>query len=268
MSQPLSPPSPPSTSFIICSIDPSKFRMISMAVAQRMAGQPHEIIGIHDARSMCEGYNRGMARAVGERLVFCHDDIDLLSGDFSHRLATGLEAYDVVGAAGTDRLIDPVWTTAGPPHLFGQVAHFIPQQNCYAVDQYGIPRRVIGNIQALDGLFFAARRHVAETLRFDEETFRHFHFYDIDFTFRAYLAGFKLAVCCDIHLSHASRGKFSPQWQEGGNLFLQRHGARLARGPRRQFQVGAVIAADKADALNLMNPSWWNAPAAPDGAAR
>ena len=238
-----------------------------MAIAQRMAGEPHEIIGIHDARSMCEGYNRGMARAVGEHFVFCHDDIDLLGGDFSQRLAAGLAAYDVVGVAGTDRLIDPVWTASGPPHIFGQVAHFLAQENCYAIDQYGIPRRMIGSIKALDGLFFAARRDVAEKIRFDEQNFRDWHFYDIDFTFRAHLAGFKLAVCCDIQLMHASRGKFSPQWQESGNSFMNKHRPRLTPGSRRQFRQCTVIATDKADALELMTPSWWDAPAESSRAA-
>ena len=251
------------TSFIICSIDPAKFRFISMAIAQRMAGQPHEIIGIHDARNMCEGYNRGVARAVGEHLVFCHDDIDILSPDFSHRLAIGLASYDVVGVAGTDRLVDFLWNRAGPPHIFGHVMHYLADQDLLLVHVYGVPRRIIGNIQALDGLFIAAHRHVVEKLRFDEETFRHFHFYDIDFTFRAHLAGYRLAVCCDIQLFHASVGAFNERWREDGQLFLNKHGPRLALGPKRRFSHMSVMAADKADALNLMTPWWWDAPALP-----
>jgi glycosyltransferase involved in cell wall biosynthesis len=251
------------TSFIICSIDPMKFRFISMAIAQRMAGVPHEIVGIHDARSMCEGYNRGIARAKGEHLVFCHDDIDLLSPEFSRRLAIGLEQYDLVGVAGTDRLIAATWTIAGPPHIFGQVAHYHPDAGNYVIDQYGIPRRIIGNIQAVDGLFFAVRRHVLEKIRFDEETFRDWHFYDIDFTFSAHLAGFRLAICCDIPLMHASFGKFSTQWQENAALFLNKHGPRLSIGTRRQFHQAVVVAADKAEALALMTPWWWDAPPPP-----
>src|SRR5688572_18782910 len=164
---------PPTTSFIICSIDAAKFEAVTRAIGQRMAGEPHEIIGIHDARGICEGYNRGAARAVGERLVFCHDDIDLLGDDFSRRLAAGLAAYDLIGVAGTDKLVAASWLSAGPPHIFGQVAHVLTDPGGgYMIDQYGIPRRVIDRgIQALDGLFLAARRAVWERLRFDEETF-------------------------------------------------------------------------------------------------
>jgi hypothetical protein len=255
------------TSFIICSIDPAKFRFISLAIAQRMAGQPHEIVGIHDARGMCEGYNRGIARATGEHLVFCHDDIDLLSPDFAARLALGLESHDIIGVAGTDRLIGATWTLAGPPHIFGQVAHYDADAGCYAVEQYGIPRRIVGNIHAMDGLFFAINRHVLERVRFDEDTFRDWHFYDIDFTFSAYVAGLRLAVCCDIPIVHASIGQFTAQWEHNAELFRQKHRAHLSIGPRRRFQHTRVVAADKADALELMTPWWWDAPPSQTAAA-
>ena len=127
------------TSFIICSIDPVKFRFITMAIAQRMAGRPHEIIGIHDARSMCEGYNRGIARAVGEHLVFCHDDIDILSPDFSDRLAIGLAAYDIVGVAGTDRLVDSCGPAPVRRTCSGTSSHSVPDEDMLLVDQYGVP---------------------------------------------------------------------------------------------------------------------------------
>jgi hypothetical protein len=255
-------PQPPTTSFVICSIDPAKFESVSRAIRERMAGEPHEIVGVHDARGICEGYNRGAARAIGERLVFCHDDIDLLSPDFSQRLAAGLDACDLVGVAGTDRLIGASWTFAAPPHIFGQVAHFVPDSGGYVVDQYGIPRRVIDrNIQALDGVFLAMRRQVWETIRFDEETFRGWHLYDMDFTFRAHLAGFRLAVCCDILLAHASPGLFSKAWELDASAFLKKHGRQLSPGQKRQMHQSSVYANDKADALSLMTPSWWDAPA-------
>ena len=252
---------PPTTSFIICSIDAAKFESVSRAIGERMAGEPHEIVGIHDATGICEGYNRGAARAVGERLVFCHDDIELLSPDFSRRLAAGLDAYDLIGVAGTDRLIGANWRLAAPPHIFGQVAHTIPESGGYAVDQFGIPRRAIENIQALDGLFIATRREVWEKIRFDEETFPGWHCYDLDFSFRAHLAGFRLVVCCDILLGHSSPGLYTKVWEQDATAFLKKHGLRLASGVKRGMQLSSVYAADKADAVRLMTPWWWDAPA-------
>jgi 2-polyprenyl-3-methyl-5-hydroxy-6-metoxy-1,4-benzoquinol methylase len=71
---------------------------------------------------------------------------------------------------------------------------------------YRVVSNVVENIQVFDGLFFAATRAVAEAVRFDQENFDGFHLYDLDFSFSAWLAGFRLAVCNDIDIIHDSRG--------------------------------------------------------------
>ena len=40
---------------------------------------------------------------------------------------------------------------------------------------------------------------------------------------------------------------------------MYKHGPRLAIGPKRHFQHLSVVAADKADALYIMTPWWWDA---------
>jgi GT2 family glycosyltransferase len=66
----------------------------------------------------------------------------------------------------------------------------------------------VDGAQALDGLFFAARRSVFERLEFDAVNFDGFHFYDLDFTYRAFLAGLRVRIQCDILIIHASSGSF------------------------------------------------------------
>ena len=46
-------------SFVICSIDAGKFNAMKQNIAQAMDPAPYEIVGVHDAKSLCEGYNRG-----------------------------------------------------------------------------------------------------------------------------------------------------------------------------------------------------------------
>ncbi|HYQ99239.1 MAG TPA: tetratricopeptide repeat protein, partial [Casimicrobiaceae bacterium] len=74
------PPPPPASgrprvSVVVCSIDPRKFDAVAASYRQRFAGHALEIIGVHDARSLAEGYNRGASKANGDVLVFSHDDI-------------------------------------------------------------------------------------------------------------------------------------------------------------------------------------------------
>jgi GT2 family glycosyltransferase len=56
-------------------------------------------------------------------------------------------------------------------------------------------------------------------LSFDEATFDRFHFYDLDFSYRAHLAGAKVAICLDIALYHDSAGNYSEEYWRYADRF-------------------------------------------------
>lgn len=192
-------------SFVICSIDPAKFAAVTASIDAATGGEAHEIIGIHDARSLCEGWNRGLKRSRGDPVVFCHDDIALYLPDLPGRLGRHLDRFDIVGIAGTDRCIGMEWPNAGIAHAYGAVMHGTGASA--ALHFYGAGAEAVGGIQALDGVFLATRRAAAEALGFDEATFDGWHGYDADFTFRAHLAGRRLGVALDLPILHGSRGR-------------------------------------------------------------
>lgn len=244
-------------SVIVCSINPAKFAATEQMYHRLLAAVDHEIIGIHDARGLCEGYTRGMARSRGEILVFSHDDIEILTPDFAQRLTKHLQQFDVIGVAGTDQLVGMLWAWAGLPHLYGQVAH--PNQHGgFDVEIYSVPRRANGGMQAMDGVFLAARRDVALSIGFDAQQFDGFHGYDADFTFRAHLAGHKLAVCGDIALIHYSKGQLDENWKRYADLFARKFADRLAANPNRVYRIGVVRVGTKRDVLEVMTPQHWS----------
>ncbi|MEP7156579.1 MAG: tetratricopeptide repeat protein [Betaproteobacteria bacterium] len=207
-------------SAIICSIRPDYFAHISQQLTAQFAAHEFELIGIHDARSLCEAYNRGAQQARGDILIFCHDDIDIVHADFGERVLHHLATNDVIGVAGASRLIDADWGHAGLPYVHGQVIHRPPGQSGYLYFCAGLQDAVVNNIQALDGVFIALHRRVWEHVRFDDATFDGFHVYDIDFTYRAQQAGFRLAVAMDLLLVHFSTGGYDLKWQFFNRRFL------------------------------------------------
>lgn len=112
----------PFISVIICNVNPAKFAAVSANYAERLAGHAHEIIGIHDAKSLSEGYNRGARRSRGDIVIFSHDDIEILTPDFGRRLKAHLGRHDVIGPCGTSRLVAGHWMSSGWPRLHGLVA--------------------------------------------------------------------------------------------------------------------------------------------------
>lgn len=238
-------------SIIICSIDNAKFEKVTDNYSRLLAGEEFEIIGIHDAKSLCEGYNRGIGRSTGSILIFSHDDIEILSLDFKQKLKQHLSNHDIIGVAGTSLLVSGNWAGAGKPDIHGQVAHWIPQTGEYAIAVYDNSAPVIENIQALDGCFYAVNRNVTQQIKYDEKTFDGFHHYDLDFTFSAYLANFRLAVCNDIALVHHSMGKFDATWEEYQRRFLKKYEAVLRYHRSLKPLHGTVVVKTKEQVLSF-----------------
>ncbi|MFM9916971.1 MAG: glycosyltransferase [Rhizobacter sp.] len=220
-------PQPEKISVIVCSINDVKFERMAGTYARLLASVPHEIIRIPDAKSLCEGYNRGIEQSSGSVLVFSHDDIDILTPDFASRLLAHLRRHDLVGVVGTTRMAGLSWIGGGWPHGQGRVVHFDRSIGRYEMTVYRVAEASTSGVQAFDGLFFAARREALDRVRFDAQTFDGFHAYDIDFSFSAHLAGLHLAVCNDILIAHDSRGNFDERYRHYAEKFSLKHAGTL-----------------------------------------
>ena len=211
-----------SVSAVVCSIDPQKAKRIREHYQTLFSGRRFEIIQIDDARSLSEGYNRGFAKTSGDIVIFSHDDIEIASSDFAARLLRHLSMHDIVGIAGTSHLTGVNWNSAGWPWVHGCVAHRQHDGNGFFFHCFGPPPSRA--VQAVDGLFIATKREVCESIQFDAATFDGFHLYDLDFSYRAYLAGLRIAVPWDILLIHASSGRLDAAWEKYAQKFLAKHG--------------------------------------------
>ena len=244
-------PKDPEVSIVVCSIDAGKFERVSANYRALFARRAIEIIGVHDARSLAEGYNRGIARSRGARLILSHDDIEILSSDFASRIDRHLTDFDLIGIAGTTRLVAGKWAAAGDPYVFTLITS--PQEGNagYATMMLGGGPLVVPGIQALDGVFMALRRDVATAIAFDSGVFDGFHLYDLDFSFRAHRAGFRLAVCRDLVLIHASTGRYDAAWDEYKRRFEAKHHTDLASVEHPKVGVRAAFsAATREEILN------------------
>jgi protein O-GlcNAc transferase len=263
---------PSVVSIIVCSIDDRKHAHTVDLYRRLYAGLPHEITVIRDAKSLAEAYNRGVARSSGEIVVLSHDDVDILAADFAARLQHHLQRFDVIGVMGAAQMSGPAWGWSGHPNLRGWIAHHAPDAREWFVDIVD-PRSVADDIVVLDGVFLAARRSVFDAVRFDAETFDGFHLYDIDWSYRAAMAGFRAAVAGDLLLVHESRGSFDPEWQRYAERFCAKHA--VGEKPSAPFRQVFEAALDNADQVRdffgrlaameaAVSEESANAPAPPD----
>ena len=211
-----------SVSVIVCSANARRFAETESMYRQLLAGLEHEIIGMHDATSLAEAYNRGLRAARGDIVVLAHDDARILSPDFAARLLPALARHDVVGVAGSRKLLGGAWHFAGHPHVCGQIA--MPGDDIgQIVTLYDVSQAECAGLQVLDGVFLAARRETALRIGFDEATFDGWHLYDIDFSYRAAQMGLDCATCNSLLLVHASQGSYNEDWLKYSQRFLDKH---------------------------------------------
>jgi hypothetical protein len=244
-------------SIIICSINPGKFKLVTEMYNRLLSSVPHEIIGIHDARGLAEAYNRGIERSTGDVIVFSHDDLEIVTADFATKLLAHLQVYDLVGLAGTSRLCSYSWLSAGHPYVFGQVSLEEPSGG-FVLTVFGAPAPVVGDIQAVDGLFIAVNRRVTERVRFDE-SFDGFHFYDLDFSATVHRSGLRLAVANEIHAVHQSVGRVGPDWSPQAEKFLIKWKPHLFPMSPRPQHIASVAVENRQELHEVTNPPYWKA---------
>jgi tetratricopeptide (TPR) repeat protein len=218
--------SPPSSrrlpiSVVVCSNDDAQYAAMAESYGRALAGWPHEIVRVVDAKSLAEGYTRGVARATGEIAVFTHDDVEILAADFGERLVRRLGECDVLGIAGATRAIAPAWAFAGWPYLHGSVIY--PDGPGYRVTAYSRTVPVAHGIRVIDGVFLVMQREIAVSIGWDAETCDGFHGYDVDFTLRAAQAGLRLAVASDLGVVHRSYGSFDARWEATARKLKAKH---------------------------------------------
>lgn len=226
-------------SIVVCSIDEAKLARMQASFRAALAGRDHEFVVIRDARSLAEAYTRGLALCRHEWVVFSHDDVELASERPFDAIGAALSECDVVGVAGTRLVSGPAVMWAGHPHLRGWVAHPAADgEGAWDASLYSLDAGLQRGIQALDGLMFATRREVVRRVGFDAQAFDGFHFYDLDFTYRAYLQGLRLAVTTDAIAIHASAGHFGDAWKRYAERFAAKFPA--LRSPAGDYHAYGV----------------------------
>ena len=217
------PVSLPSLSVVIVSQDDERYTAVTAQFDRAFAKWPHERIRVKGATSMYEGYARGFAQTQCEIVVFSHDDIRFVVPDFAARLADVMEQADFTGVAGTTKVSGPALLWSGHPYLHGAITHKAAQDASYEFALLSLRGPRIREAQGLDGVFIAARREWIGRVGFDAERIRGFHFYDLDFTYRAYLAGARITIASDLALVHRSHGAFDAAWSAAQSAFGKKH---------------------------------------------
>jgi glycosyltransferase involved in cell wall biosynthesis len=214
-------------SIIVCSrLDPSNNlheRNISKTIDAEF--EYIRIDNRNNSYNLCSAYNEGVRRSTGETVVFIHEDVFFMEGGWGKKLEGKFsdQTIGLVGVAGTQYLFSdsPGWVAAGRPFIKGQVVHETNDGNTYNLTVFSWENEDT-EVVAVDGLFFAIRRSLFGTIKFDEQTFDGFHLYDLDICMQIRRTH-RLIVTKEILLKHQSGGNFNNIWQTYALRFLNKY---------------------------------------------
>ena len=234
---------PPRVSVVICSIDPRKFATVTSSYRQRFAGCPLQIIGVHDATSLAEAYNRAAAtgdrrphRVLARRHRARHARI-------SRRGSSRISTVTTASASPARRASPgPKWGHAGQRHIHGHILH-VPPPSAPGVllmasgfQAAGVREHPCARWRIHRG---AAARLGDRTASTPSATTAFISTISIS-RGRASAAGARLAVPLDLTLLHRSTGRYDAAWRRYAARFVAQVGPRSACAAHPRRPAGAT----------------------------
>lgn len=217
-------------SIIICTLqDVLPYELVSNI--QSTIGVDYEIISIYNENnkySIFEAYNVGVSKAKYPFCCFMHDDIIYKSNNWGYIVEDYFqhnEKLGVVAVAGCQyfRKAPSFWS--------------IPEYNIINVIQSDKTKKKqseywLNNINdeqivIFDGLWFCTRTSIFNIVRFDENNFKGFHFYDLDLSLQIITSNYSIISSSKILIEHTSRGNIDIEWINSSITFYNKWKKKL-----------------------------------------
>ena len=216
-------------SCVICSRRPDISAELKENIASTI-GCEYELIVIDNSKneySIFSAYNEGIRLAKGDILCFMHEDIlyhtqgwgKIVKLYFVNDINLG-----VIGNVGTHMMPK---TVSGWYHPMVYSGGCI--QNTNGIKKLQIEEKYLKmtnqniiEVVAVDGMWFCAPAKLFTKIKFDQNTFSHFHCYDLDICMQVKMIGYKICVTNEIILEHKSYGNFDLQWYEDSRKFYEK----------------------------------------------
>lgn len=191
-------------------------------------GQVSVLAYPENRQGLCRILQDAIRRADGRYLAFVHDDVSFgRARGWAKTLARILEEhprFSVLGVAGASILQESGYWLNEQVSC-GHIWHGKGRKA--RLTRYAMPHDRPLPAAALDGVFWFARTEAVRGLELDTALFDGFHFYDMEFSVRARLAGLELAVTDAVDLEHASTGRFGEAWERYRRAFAERYRGEL-----------------------------------------
>ena len=209
---------------------------------------PYEFIIIDNSlndKSIFQAYNLGVIRSRFPIICFMHDDIVYHSKGWGKEVVRYFSQKNVgmIGVGGTRFLssIPSSWWAGGHKYFSskrGTICH-----NCIDTNRNNTNESKYTTINPegtsytkvvlVDGLWFCIPKELFGKIRFDEERYGGFHFYDLDISMQVKELNYDIICIHNIKVEHISASKHDKKWIENCKIFYDKWKASLPASAMR-----------------------------------
>jgi glycosyltransferase involved in cell wall biosynthesis len=173
--------------------------------------------------SLTEVYNKILNDSKNDIVILCHDDIYFDSKNWGQKILNHFKRnpdYGVLGLAGSTQLPSSAKWWEDFSKMRGIVNHEHGGKKWESKYSPSLGNQIDDTV-LVDGLFIVINKNNIKK-NFNEEI-KGFHFYDVDFSFRNFIADVKIGVMYDVRVTHKSIGETNEQWEKNREVFAEKY---------------------------------------------
>ncbi len=212
-------------SFISCVNNKAEYEICLNYINKLNFGDvKYEIITVDDAKSLTEGYNRGMKKAKGKYKIYLHQDTYILNKNFVLECIKFFQnkSIGMLGVIGTEKIPASCMWSSGK-HIYGGVLdNSISGGNIFTSFPTEDFEGNLKEVMAVDGLILITQYDIP----WREDLFDGWHFYDISQCIEFKRKGYKVCVpkqSVEIWVKHAC-GKVSlNNYEKYRRIFIEEY---------------------------------------------
>lgn len=210
--------------FIMCSNSPMYEQEARLYINQLVVpeGISVEVICITDAYSMAEGYNRAMLMSDAMYKVYMHHDVFITDVNIIGQIIDTFKGDSMLGMLGVigTKQLDKSGVMWENDNRIGKLyVHSVIRGTLSVFEEVSEP---FEEVMAIDGIFMATTKDI----KWREDIFTGWHFYDVSQCFEMRKAGYKIGVAAqkDVWISHCQSVYYNhKEYDKWRDVFLENY---------------------------------------------
>jgi len=211
-------------SVVIASLNEDLLTKVKSNISDTI-GVVHEIIVTKNTainnNGICQIYNNAAALAKYDILCYMHEDIEMKTSNWGKKIVSYFDEIKDLGIIGifgsTYKTFVPsgwgVMNDSNSTNFGCYIQGFKSLAKRKEYIQVNRRKESFKQVLCIDGMWFCTTKKIVSENPFDDETFKHFHGYDIDFCLSLYNK-YNVIVTYEVLLEHFSEGTYNAHWFE------------------------------------------------------